>query len=267
MITAQERSWLKTMLQHPSATDAFTPVTLDKLQTILKTQQSFDISEAFIEKARSIEKLDGNTADFIPIVCKNDLAVSADTYLRKGRRIFLDGRIQVRTYNDDQGNRRWVTEIVAKHIQYLDAPPEDVANGSNQGSRSNYNQGGNQGNGGGQRSSGNRGNYGNNGGSNRSNQGQGGGNRPSNNRGYQNNGSNSYGNGNRSANGGGTGNGNATGTGNGNSNGNGSNQRYGNNNSRSYGNNQGGNRSYSGAGTSGGSRGNSTGNGQMPWDQ
>lgn len=223
-----------------------------------KDMGDFKVANFILAVDRTVDLNDGNTADFIPIVCKNDLAVSADTYLRKGRKIFVDGRIQVRTYNDDKGQRRWVTEIVAHRIQYLDAPPEEVASGSNQGSRNNYNQGGNQGNGSGQRSNGNRSSYSSSGGSNRSNQGQGGGNRTTSNRGAQSSGSNSYGNGNRGSNG-------ASGNGNGNSGSNG-NQRYGNNNSGNYGN-QGGNRTYSGAGTGGGGRGNSNGNGEMPWQQ
>ncbi|MDQ0896356.1 MULTISPECIES: single-stranded DNA-binding protein [unclassified Paenibacillus] len=216
-----------------------------------KDMGDFKVANFILAVDRTVDLNDGNTADFIPIVCKNDLAVSADTYLRKGRRIFVDGRIQVRTYNDDQGNRRWVTEIVAKNIQYLDAPPEGVANGSAQGSRNNYNQGGNQSNsnGSGQRNSSNRGNY-SNGGGNRSTQGQGSGNRTYGNRGGQSSGTGGNGNGNRG----------------GSSSGGNNNARYGNNNSGNYGN-QGGTRSYSGAGAGGGGRGNSNGNGSMPWEQ
>ncbi|MDQ0916948.1 WYL domain-containing protein [Paenibacillus sp. V4I5] len=57
MITSQERSWLKTMLNHPSASYAFTPETLEKLEFVLVDEKLFDFSDAFIEKARSKEKL------------------------------------------------------------------------------------------------------------------------------------------------------------------------------------------------------------------
>ncbi|NRF92322.1 WYL domain-containing protein [Paenibacillus frigoriresistens] len=53
MITSQERSWLKTMLNHPSASHAFTPVTLEKLESVLVDENTLDFSDAFIEKARS----------------------------------------------------------------------------------------------------------------------------------------------------------------------------------------------------------------------
>ncbi|GIP59817.1 WYL domain-containing protein [Paenibacillus sp. FSL W8-0186] len=56
MITSHERSWLKTMLQHPAAADAFTPVTMEKLLTLLEQDVCMDIPEHLIHKARSLEK-------------------------------------------------------------------------------------------------------------------------------------------------------------------------------------------------------------------
>lgn len=55
MITSQERSWLKTMMDLPAASGAFTPDTLLKLLTILSTEKSLNTSEAIIEKACSVE--------------------------------------------------------------------------------------------------------------------------------------------------------------------------------------------------------------------
>lgn len=54
MITSQERSWLKTMLELPAATEAFTASTLLKLQAILHSEELIN-TEAIIEKARSVE--------------------------------------------------------------------------------------------------------------------------------------------------------------------------------------------------------------------
>lgn len=56
MVTSHERSWLKTMLQHPSARDAFSEETLMKLQLILQEDQTMEMNEHFEEKARSQEK-------------------------------------------------------------------------------------------------------------------------------------------------------------------------------------------------------------------
>lgn len=56
MVTSHERAWLKTMLGHPAADEAFTPDTLGKLRSILGEEQVMDTSDHLIEKARSREK-------------------------------------------------------------------------------------------------------------------------------------------------------------------------------------------------------------------
>ncbi|GJM78342.1 hypothetical protein HMSSN139_08380 [Paenibacillus sp. HMSSN-139] len=55
-VTSHERSWLKTMLQHPAAADAFTEDTLNKLRSVLEPDPLMDISRHLIEKARTMEK-------------------------------------------------------------------------------------------------------------------------------------------------------------------------------------------------------------------
>lgn len=56
MVSSHERAWLKTMLAHPAAAEAFTPDTLNKLQLILEPDPMMDTSSHLIEKARSMEK-------------------------------------------------------------------------------------------------------------------------------------------------------------------------------------------------------------------
>lgn len=40
-------------------------------------------------------------------------------YLKKGSSVFVEGRIQYRTYDDKEGNKRYITEIVARSVQML----------------------------------------------------------------------------------------------------------------------------------------------------
>ena len=40
-------------------------------------------------------------------------------YLSKGRQVFVEGRIQTRTYDDKDGNKRYITEIIAADVQFL----------------------------------------------------------------------------------------------------------------------------------------------------
>jgi len=56
MVTSHERSWLKTMLEHPAATIAFTADTLEKLRSALEQEPVMNSSLHVIEKARPIEK-------------------------------------------------------------------------------------------------------------------------------------------------------------------------------------------------------------------
>jgi len=59
-------------------------------------------------------------ADFIPIVVWDRLAENCANFLKKGSRVGVSGRIQVRTYDDKQGIKRYVTEIIANEVKFLD---------------------------------------------------------------------------------------------------------------------------------------------------
>ncbi|MEK4120540.1 WYL domain-containing protein [Paenibacillus sp. FSL W8-0919] len=56
MVTSQERSWLKTMLDHPAAADAFSPATLEKLRAILEPDAGMETPEHLLEKAKAAGK-------------------------------------------------------------------------------------------------------------------------------------------------------------------------------------------------------------------
>ena len=61
------------------------------------------------------------TADFIPIIAWRKLAEICGNNLVKGRRISVEGRIQVRSYDAQDGSKRYVTEIVADEVEFLDS--------------------------------------------------------------------------------------------------------------------------------------------------
>ena len=60
-----------------------------------------------------------NTADFIPIVAWEKLAEICGNNLIKGSQILVEGRIQVRNYEDKTGQKRYVTEVIAQNIEFL----------------------------------------------------------------------------------------------------------------------------------------------------
>lgn len=60
-----------------------------------------------------------NAADFIPIVAWEKLAEICGNNLIKGSKILVEGRMQVRNYEDKSGQKRYITEIIAQNIEFL----------------------------------------------------------------------------------------------------------------------------------------------------
>lgn len=61
-----------------------------------------------------------NQTDFIPVVAWAFLADICDRYLRKGKPVLVEGRMQVREYEDPKGGgRKWATEVVAENLTML----------------------------------------------------------------------------------------------------------------------------------------------------
>jgi single-strand DNA-binding protein len=48
-------------------------------------------------------------------------------YLSKGRQVYVEGRIQTRTYDDKEGNKRYITEVIAQDVQFLGGGGRDGA--------------------------------------------------------------------------------------------------------------------------------------------
>lgn len=62
--------------------------------------------------------------DFIKIVTWRKLAENCANNLNKGRLVGVSGRLQIRSYEGEDGQRRWVTEVVADEVQFLDWPKD-----------------------------------------------------------------------------------------------------------------------------------------------
>ena len=59
-------------------------------------------------------------ADFINIVVWRKQAENCKNYLNQGSQVAVEGRIQTRNYEDQNGQKRYVTEVVADNVQFLD---------------------------------------------------------------------------------------------------------------------------------------------------
>jgi len=95
-------------------------------------------------------------ADFIPIVVWRQQAETCANFLRKGRLAAVEGRIQVRSYDNNEGKRVYVTEVVADNVRFLERPNREGEEGARepQGGGGNFPQGGGRSGGGGRGNSG-----------------------------------------------------------------------------------------------------------------
>jgi len=59
-------------------------------------------------------------ADFLPVVLWGKFAELAGNSLSKGHRVLVEGRIQTRTYDDQNGARHYVTEIIASNFEFIE---------------------------------------------------------------------------------------------------------------------------------------------------
>ncbi len=70
---------------------------------------------------RSFQKQKAESdADFIRVVAWEKQAENVANYLKKGSLCAVEGRLQSRSYDDREGVRRYVTEVVARRVQFLD---------------------------------------------------------------------------------------------------------------------------------------------------
>ncbi len=53
------------------------------------------------------------------VVVWGKLAELCNQYLAKGRQAFVEGRLQTRSWEDQQGNKKYTTEIVASNVQFI----------------------------------------------------------------------------------------------------------------------------------------------------
>jgi len=81
-------------------------------------------------------------ADFIPVVTWRQLAETCANYLRKGRLTAVEGRIQVRNYENNEGKRVYVTEVIADNVRFLESNREQRDESQSSSSEGGYSAGG-----------------------------------------------------------------------------------------------------------------------------
>jgi len=74
--------------------------------------------------------------DWFNIVAWRQLAETCNQYLAKGRRVLVDGRLQNRSWDGQDGQKRYITEVVANDVVFLEGQGQGQGQGSPAGARS-----------------------------------------------------------------------------------------------------------------------------------
>ncbi|MEL3970706.1 single-stranded DNA-binding protein [Rossellomorea oryzaecorticis] len=89
-----------------------------------KTTEGKSVLNVTVAVNRQFKNQQGQTdADFVLCKIWNKAADNTEKYCRKGSVVGITGRIQTRNYENDQGKRIYVTEVVAESIRFLDTKP------------------------------------------------------------------------------------------------------------------------------------------------
>lgn len=84
------------------------------------TSNDIEFTRFTVGVNRNYTNQDGEReADFINIVAWRKLAENCVNFTRKGSMVLIEGRIQTRNYEDDEGQIRYVTEVVADNVRFL----------------------------------------------------------------------------------------------------------------------------------------------------
>ena len=75
--------------------------------------------------SRSYSKDGKRETDFLPVVVWRAQADNCARYLKKGSKAAISGTIQTRSYDTQDGSRRYVTEIAADEVQFLSTKNDD----------------------------------------------------------------------------------------------------------------------------------------------
>lgn len=96
----------------------------------LRTTQSGTLVTNFtVACERDYAGKDGNKeTDFIPVIVWKGQAETCDKYLSKGRLVGVEGRLQIRNYEDKKGVKRTIAEIVASSVQFLSSKNDGNGN-------------------------------------------------------------------------------------------------------------------------------------------
>lgn len=94
---------------------------LTKDPMLRKTQSGTSVTSFTVACGRKVGKDQEPQTDFINCVAWSGTADLVAKYVHKGNLVGVEGRIQTRNYDDEQGKKVYVTEVVCESVQFLES--------------------------------------------------------------------------------------------------------------------------------------------------
>ena len=102
---------------------------LTKDPELRRTANDIPVATFTLAVNRPFAKSDSDQqADFIPCVVWRRQAENVAQFIQKGSLVGVEGRMQTRSYDDQDGNRRYITEVVADSVQFLEPKGSSTSN-------------------------------------------------------------------------------------------------------------------------------------------
>ncbi|MDL2281432.1 single-stranded DNA-binding protein [Selenomonadales bacterium OttesenSCG-928-I06] len=100
------------------------------------TQSGKAVASFSIAVDRYMGQGNERSVDFIPIVAWERLAETCGNNLTKGRAVLIEGRLQIRSYETNDGQKRRVAEVIASNLEFMDRKTGGSSGQSNEDSGS-----------------------------------------------------------------------------------------------------------------------------------
>ena len=114
---------------------------LTKDPDVKATQSGVSVANFTLAVNRTFTNKQGEReADFINCVAFRKQAENIGQYLNKGALVGVDGRIQTRTYQNDEGRTIYITEVICDNVQFLESKNQQSQQNQNQQNQNQQNQ-------------------------------------------------------------------------------------------------------------------------------
>lgn len=114
---------------------------LTKDPDVKYTQTGKVVTQFTLAVDRQFKDANGNKeTDFIPVVVWNKAAELVGNSCQKGHRLLVDGRLQIRSYDAKDGTKRWVTEVIANSVEFIERKADVAASAGDKGGFESFGQ-------------------------------------------------------------------------------------------------------------------------------